>query len=111
MTFNSNMQRSLSLLLTSAAAAVSLGVVPGGPRLSNNITEPFALQLQNASYPNVHNHFLNIWDWGGGDQHLFVSPAGNYTKDLQLIDGVITLSNAFWNPPRRAVINGEVCRA
>ncbi|KAI1366888.1 hypothetical protein F5Y08DRAFT_107058 [Xylaria arbuscula] len=101
------MQQTLALLLTSAAAAVSACTIPGGPALSNNITETFSLQLQNASYPDVHNHFLNIWDWGGGDQHLFVSPAGNYTKELQLIDGVITLSNAFWDPPRRAVINGE----
>ncbi|KAK5626169.1 hypothetical protein RRF57_001884 [Xylaria bambusicola] len=105
------MQQGLAFLLTSTVAAVSACTIPGGPALSNNITEPFALKLQNASNPEVHNHFLNIWDWGGGDQHLFVSPSGNSTKELQLINGVITLSNTFWDPPRRAVINGEVCCA
>ncbi|KAI0391105.1 hypothetical protein F5Y17DRAFT_25768 [Xylariaceae sp. FL0594] len=76
----------------------------GDPPLSNSITQPFSLRLQNASYPEIHNHRLNIWDWGGGDQHLFVSPAGNATSELILVDGVITLP---WTPIRRAVINGE----
>ncbi|KAK6063949.1 hypothetical protein SCUP515_12043 [Seiridium cupressi] len=75
-----------------------------GDTLSNNITKGFSIQLQNTSYPDVHNHFLNIWDWGGGDEHLFVSPAGNATSELTLVDGVITLP---WDPIRRAVINGE----
>ncbi|KAI0875806.1 hypothetical protein GGS24DRAFT_499496 [Hypoxylon argillaceum] len=95
----------LASLLALAAASASACTIPAGPALSNNITGGFSLLLQNASYPDIHNHFLNIWDWGGGDQHLFVSPAGNYTSELQLIDGVITLP---WDPPRRAVINGEV---
>ncbi|KAI1153307.1 hypothetical protein F4825DRAFT_449603 [Nemania diffusa] len=94
----------LASLLALAAASASACTIPAGPALSNNITGGFSLLLQNASYPDIHNHFLNIWDWGGGDQHLFVSPAGNYTSELQLIDGVITLP---WDPPRRAVINGE----
>lgn len=98
------MQQSLALFLTSAIAAASACTVTG-PLASNNIAGPFALKLQNASYPEFHNHFLNIWDWGGGDQHLFVSPAGNFTSAFQLVDGVITLP---WDPPRRAVINGEV---
>lgn len=105
------MQQSLAFLLASAIAAASACTIPTGPPLSNNIAEGFSLQLQNASYPDIHNHFLNIWDWGGGDQHLFVSPSGNLTSELQLVDGVITLSSAFWDPPRRAVINGEVCCA
>jgi hypothetical protein len=99
------MFQSVALLLSSAIAASTACVIPVGPPLSNNITQSFSLQLQNASYPDIHNHYLNIWDWGGGDQHLFVSPAGNFTSELQLIDGVITLP---WTPPRRAVINGEV---
>lgn len=86
------------------AATILACDVPTSP-LSNSITEAFALQIQNASFPDIHNHFLNIWDWGGGDQHLFVSPAGNSTSQLTLVDGVITLP---WDPPRRAVINGEV---
>ncbi|GAW21921.1 hypothetical protein EKO27_g3828 [Xylaria grammica] len=101
------MQQSLALWLASTIAATSACTLPTAPALSNNITEGFSLQVQNASNPDIHNHFLNIWDWGGGDQHLFVSPAGNSTNELQLIDGVITLSSAFWDPPRRAVINGE----
>lgn len=87
-----------------SAAVVGACDIPGDT-LSNNIAEGFALQVQNASFPDIHNHFLNIWDWGGGDQHLFVSPAGNSTSALTLVDGVITLP---WDPPRRAVINGEV---
>jgi len=89
-----------ALFLASAASAC---VIPPG-QLSNTITGGFKLQVQNASFPAIHNHYFNIWDWGGGDQHLFVSPAGNYTSELELIDGVITLP---WTPPRRAVINGE----
>lgn len=89
----------LSILSTVASACVIPGI-----GLPNNIDEPFSIQLQNASYPDVHNHFLNLWDWGGGDQHLFVSPAGNGTSELTLVDGVITLP---WDPIRRAVINGE----
>ncbi|KAI1467551.1 uncharacterized protein F4812DRAFT_429974 [Daldinia caldariorum] len=92
----------LTLILTSAATIMAC-TIPTSP-LSNNIAEGFSIQVQNASFPNIHNHFLNIWDWGGGDQHLFVSPAGNSTSELTLVDGVITL---LWDPPRRAVINGE----
>lgn len=96
------MRPSLSFVLASATAAIAC-VIPDEP-LSNNIPEGFAIQLQNASFPDIHNHFLNIWDWGQGDQHLFVSPAGNSTSELTLVDGVITLP---WSPPRRACINGE----
>ncbi|KAI1858770.1 uncharacterized protein JN550_012424 [Neoarthrinium moseri] len=90
----------LLLLLAPAAAGCQIP----GDTLPNNISEQFSIQLQNVSYPEVHNHFLNLWDWGGGDQHLFVSPAGNSTSELTLLDGVITLP---WDPIRRAVINGE----
>jgi hypothetical protein len=93
---------SLGIVVASATGAVAC-VIPNSP-LSNNIPEGFAIQLQNASFPEIHNHFLNIWDWGQGDQHLFVSPAGNSTSELTLVDGVVTLP---WSPPRRACINGE----
>lgn len=89
----------LSLIPTASLACT----IPSSP-LPNTISSPFSIQLQNSSYPDIHGHFLNIWDWGGGDQHLFVSPAGNSTHELILVDGVITLP---WDPPRRAVINGE----
>ncbi|OTB03802.1 hypothetical protein M426DRAFT_73841 [Hypoxylon sp. CI-4A] len=94
----------VALVASLASIATVLACDIPGDTLSNNITEGFSLQIQNASFPDIHNHFLNIWDWGGGDQHLFVSPAGNSTSELTLIDGVITLP---WDPPRRAVINGE----
>ncbi|CAJ2505104.1 Uu.00g124980.m01.CDS01 [Anthostomella pinea] len=97
------MLKPATLLLASAIAATRACDIPSDT-LSNNITEGFAVQVQNASLPVVHNHYLNIWDWGGGDQHLFVSPSGNSTSALTLVDGVLTLP---WDPPRRAVINGE----
>ncbi|KAI1375706.1 hypothetical protein F4677DRAFT_114737 [Hypoxylon crocopeplum] len=96
------MYRELVLALASAVAVMACDIP--GDILSNSIAEGFSLQIQNASFPDIHNHFLNIWDWGGGDQHLFVSPAGNATSELTLVDGVITLP---WDPIRRAVINGE----
>jgi len=91
-------------MLTSAALACNIP----SEKLSNNIARGFSVQLQNASYPEIHNHYMNLWDNGGGnvphDQHLYVSPAGNSTTELTLVDGVITLP---WNPIRRAVINLE----
>jgi hypothetical protein len=95
-------------LLFSLLTSTALGCyIPPG-KLSNNITRGFSVQLQNASYPQIHKHYMNLWDNGGGDvphdQHLYVSPAGNSTSELTLVDGVITLP---WNPVRRAVINLE----
>jgi hypothetical protein len=49
---------------------------------------------------------LNQWSAGGGDQHLYLSPAGNETHDLTLVDGVITQYHG--GQLLRAVINGEV---
>ena len=100
LTDSAKMLTLLVSMLTSAALACNIPSTP----LSNNISESFSIQLQNATYPEIHNHFLHLWDWGGGDQHLFVSPAGNATSELILVDGVITLP---WNPIRRAVINLE----
>ena len=88
-----------------AFAASTLACTLPTDVLPNTLTQSFAVQIQNASFPDIHNHFLDLWDWGGGDQHLFVSPAGNSTSELTLVDGVITLP---WDPIRRAVINGEV---
>ncbi|KAF2429127.1 hypothetical protein EJ08DRAFT_698705 [Tothia fuscella] len=95
-----------TLIIPTFALAIVACTIPT-TKLSNNIAEPFSVLLQNASYPAIHNHYMNIWDWGGSephDQHLFVSPAGNSTSELTLIDGVISL---MWNPIRRAVINLE----
>ncbi|RDL31498.1 Carbohydrate-binding WSC-containing protein [Venustampulla echinocandica] len=74
--------------------------IPPGT-LPNTITTGFAIQVQNASYPIIHNRYMNLWASGGGDQHLFLSPAGDAAADLKLDNGVIT------RLPIRAVINGE----
>ncbi|OTA56468.1 hypothetical protein K449DRAFT_161561 [Hypoxylon sp. EC38] len=96
------MHRVFASVLTSAATVLAC-TIPSDA-LPNTLPQNFAVQIQNASFPDIHNHFLDLWDWGGGDQHLFVSPAGNTTSELTLVDGVITLP---WDPIRRAVINGE----
>ncbi|OTB02470.1 hypothetical protein M426DRAFT_13446 [Hypoxylon sp. CI-4A] len=96
------MFKKLALALAAAASVMACDLPTD--ILSNNITQGFSIQIQNAAVPKIHNHYLNLWDWGGGDEHLFVSPAGRRTTELQLINGVITLP---WDPPRRAVINGE----
>ncbi|KAI0889373.1 uncharacterized protein GGS22DRAFT_153739 [Annulohypoxylon maeteangense] len=96
------MSRMLTSILVFAAAVLACEIPTDV--LPNNITESFSIQVQNVSFPEIHNHFLNIWDWGGGDQHIFVSPAGNSTSELTLVDGVVTLP---WDPIRRIVINGE----
>lgn len=93
------------LFLIAAAAGSLACVIPPGT-LPNNITQGFAIQVQNASYPIIHNRLMNLWAAGGGDQHLYLSPAGAPASDLTLVNGVITkLSNG---QTIRAVINGEV---
>lgn len=86
------------LVFLGAAAACTLP----GDVLPNNVTEGFAIQVQNASYPVIHNRLMNLWAAGGGDQHLYLAPAGTATNNLTLVNGIITGSNI------RAVINGEV---
>lgn len=49
---------------------------------------------------------MNQWAAGGGDQHLYLSPAGAAANDLTLVNGVITQFNN--GKTIRAVINGEV---
>ncbi|KAL0938321.1 uncharacterized protein CTRU02_204931 [Colletotrichum truncatum] len=93
----------LSLITTtllSAAAVVSACTPPTEP-LSNNITTGFRIQVQNPSAPIVHNRYLNLWAAGGGDQHLYLSPAGADAFDLTLVNGVISRGIIH------AVINGE----
>ncbi|RPB12990.1 hypothetical protein P167DRAFT_605277 [Morchella conica CCBAS932] len=88
---------SLLLLVTGVTAVCPIPAIYIEP----TITRPFAIQVQNASYPVVHNRLMNLWQAGGGDQHLYLSPAGTPTSNLTLVDGVIT------RLPIRAVINGE----
>lgn len=94
----------VSSLLTSATLACYIPPI----KLSNNITEGFSIQIQNASYPAIHNHYMNLYNWGNadgkGDHHLFMSPAGNATSELTLVNGVLTLP---WDPIRHAVIDLE----
>ena len=60
--------------------------------------------VDKGEWTELNNRFYNLEEAGGGDQHLFLSPAGAYAFDLTLVDGVIQ-----WGPrPLRAVINGEV---
>ncbi len=91
-------------VVASAATSLACVIPPGTP--SNNIPEGFAIQVQNASYPIIHNRLLNQWAAGGGDQHLYLSPAGASASDLTLVDGVITQPHE--GQILRAVINGEV---
>lgn len=91
-------------LLAGAAAIASACTIPAGPPLSRDITEGFGIQVQNTAYPVIHNKYLWRWAWGGGDQHLFLSPYGTEVWDFTLVGGVIN-----WAPGGvRACINGEV---
>lgn len=94
--------KALPALLAGAAVA-SACTIPTEP-LPNTITYPFRAQVQNASRPEVHNKYMNLFQAGGGDQHLFIGPVGVPTYDLTLVDGVIN------HVPSgvRAVIGGEV---
>ena len=88
-----------SVLLVAALA--SSCEIPEEP-LSNTITEGFGIRVQNPAFPIIHNRFLNVWEAGGGDQHLYLSPAGEYAFDLTLNEGVLQRGGIS------AVINGEV---
>lgn len=75
--------------------------IPGTPP-SNNITKPFGIRVQNSSYEAIDNRYLNLWSAGGGDQHLYLSPAGDSAFDLTLNQGFLQHAGLT------AVINGEV---
>lgn len=97
----------LNMLLSLLAGALASACdIPDGPVLSNNITEGFGIRVQNPEFSVIHNRYLNLDLNGGGDQHLFLSPAGNYSFDLTLKNGVMQW---FGNSITVfAVINGEV---
>lgn len=105
-----NMLRLINYLLFGAASVASACTTPP-EALPSNITKGFAIQVQNASYPEIHNRMMNLWSAGGGDQHLYLSPAGDAASNLTLVNGVISRGDIH------AVINGEVrggtdaCRA
>lgn len=91
------MQRILLLALIAGASAC---VIPTTP-LSNTITTPFRIQVQNASYPAVNNLYMNLLEAGGGDKHLYIGPVGTPTSNLVLTGGVIEQGVVH------AVIGGE----
>ncbi|KAK7914001.1 carbohydrate-binding WSC domain-containing protein [Apiospora marii] len=86
------------------SAGVALGCEIPAEAPSKNIPGGFSIQIQSPDFPAADGHYMNTWLWGGGDFHLFVSPAGNTTDTFTLVDGVITYP---LDPIRRAVINGE----
>ena len=95
----------LVLSLAALVAAATSCVIPSTP-LSNNIATNFRVQVQNASYPEVHNKYMNLMVSGGGDRHLYIggSPqVGDTTTNLRLISGSINWVSI------NAVIGGEVC--
>lgn len=70
------------------------------PTIDNS--RPFGIQINSKQYPAIHNKNMNLWAAGGGDQHLYLSPAGAAAFNFQLNDGSITQNQI------RTVINGEV---
>lgn len=65
-------------------------------------SRPFGIQINAKQYPAIHNKNMNLWAAGGGDQHLYLSPAGSPAFNLQHIGGAITQAQIH------TVINGEV---
>lgn len=99
------MQRKAVSALLAGVAMTSACTLPTDS-LSSNISYPFRIQVQNASRPEVHNLYMNLYQAGGGDQHLFIGPVGVPTYDLTLVDGVINdVAKGV-----RAVIGGEVIK-
>lgn len=43
-----------------------------------DISTPFALEIQNASYPDLHHRRMNFYKAGGGDNHLYGVPHSRY---------------------------------
>ncbi|KAL2164969.1 hypothetical protein VTH06DRAFT_265 [Thermothelomyces fergusii] len=96
------MAASTIVALLVGAAISSACTIPAEP-LENNIDYFFRAQVQNASRPEVHNKYMNLYESGGGDQHLFIGPVGMPTYDLTLVEGVINHAQTGV----RAVIGGE----
>lgn len=66
--------------------------------------------MHNTSFPQIHGRQLNFWKAGGGDNHLFLAPAGNAVANNTLVAGVLT-NREWWEGKSvtiRCVINGEV---
>jgi hypothetical protein len=85
------------------AAVTTACTIPGGT-LSNNITTPFGVLIQNPNYPVIHNKYMNLNAAGGGDRHLFLEPVPDPVRNLTLASGILTWPYGGIH----AVINGEV---
>ena len=103
------MYRSSILSLLAGAALTTACTLPTDT-LSNTITDQFAVLIQNPAYPVIHNKYMNLEPAGGGDQHLFLAPAGLSYTQLVLSSGVLTTGAQTMNVPTivHAVIGGEV---
>ncbi|KAG0636670.1 hypothetical protein HOY80DRAFT_976530 [Tuber brumale] len=95
----------LPLLLANPASTCTPPTDPPTP----TFTAPFSVQVQNTSYPQINNRFLNFWQAGGGDQHLYLSPAGTPVANLSLASGILQRApdGILQKSMLRAVINGE----
>ncbi|KAG0650106.1 WSC domain-containing [Hyphodiscus hymeniophilus] len=85
-----------------AATATTACTIPGGT-LSNTITKPFGVLIQNPKYPAIHNKYMNLNAAGGGDRHLFLEPVPDPVRNLTLAAGVLTWPDGGIH----AVIDGE----
>ena len=75
-----------------------------------DIARPFSLHALNTSFPQIHGRQLNFWKAGGGDNHLYLAPAGGSVANNTLVAGVL-MNREWWegkSVPIRCVINGEV---
>lgn len=74
-----------------------------GVNIPLSIDIPFAIQVQNASYPDIDLRHITFSAGGGGDQNLHLSPAGTAVSDFQLQGGV-------WvnGPIIHAVVSGQL---
>lgn len=88
----------LPILLAALATACTIPT----DTLSNNITTPFGILIQNPAFPVIHDRLMNLDPAGGGDQHLFLDPVGDQHFDLVLSSGVLAQADIH------AVIDGEV---
>ncbi|KAL7276806.1 hypothetical protein RUND412_000192 [Rhizina undulata] len=52
-----------------------------------SLSEPFGVQVQNASYPLIHLQNFTFTPSGGGDQNLFLTPFGTPINNFTLVDG------------------------
>jgi hypothetical protein len=72
------------LALLAAGGGTFACEIPEEP-LSNTITEPFSIFVQNPAIPRVHNYIMNFRA-NGADEHLLLRPDGVPTGDTLWLD-------------------------